>query len=179
MLNILNLGCGKTPLKDTRSVHYVNLDMVKCPNVFKYNILKIPYPFASETFNKVFLFHTIEHIGEGGHPAVLREIHRILKPEGQLVISYPEFLKCSSNYATNLKGERDYWKACIFGRGRDEWDRHRALMDTPFFVKVLEANGFPNSNSRPEKPDDWNTIVTATKGPFGLTYEELLQKEYA
>lgn len=177
--NILNLGCGSNLLKDTSKIHYVNADMIKKPGVFKFNLMKLPWPWLNATFDQVYLFHTIEHIPSEKHPYLLNEIRRILKPAGKLCISYPEFPKVASNYLNNKGDDRAWWAKVIYGRGLTEWDRHKALMDTPVFAQLLRQVGFDILSAKPEKKEDYNTMLVCQRGEPLVTYETLLGEDFA
>lgn len=46
-------------------------------------------PFATESFDTVYCVDVLHHL-EGHQPPLLREIHRVLRPEGQLAIVEPD-----------------------------------------------------------------------------------------
>ncbi|HXV63171.1 MAG TPA: methyltransferase domain-containing protein [Vicinamibacteria bacterium] len=50
----------------------------------------IALPFSSETFDAAFMFDVLEHVD--AEASVLREIHRVLRPGGKLVLSVPAFM---------------------------------------------------------------------------------------
>lgn len=185
MKRILNLGCGTTPLKSSKDIEYTNMDILALQdsakvdvNYLEWDILKVPYP-VEHKFDSIYIFHVIEHIPEFQHIILLSEFRRILKPDGQIVFTYPEFLRCADNYKTNKDGRRDYWKMTIYGRGYTEWDRHKALMDTPIFVKFLNENGFEVTKVSSEKSEPENTVLVCKLGAERLSYEELMGKEFS
>ena len=47
-------------------------------------------PFSDHSFDAVFIFDVLEHIG--GDDLVLKEIHRVLTPEGRLLLTVPAFM---------------------------------------------------------------------------------------
>lgn len=53
----------------------------------------LPYPFADNTFDEVHAYEVLEHIGEQGDYQTFfkqfEELHRILKPGGNVVASVP------------------------------------------------------------------------------------------
>ena len=177
MIKILNLGCGILPLKSTNSVEYSNVDMLKLPKVTQHDLTKVPYPFGALLFDKIIMAHVIEHIPEQKHVKILCELFRLLKPEGRLAISYPEFPKVAALYLKNRLIDVDIWKATIYGRGRDEWDRHKALMDTMYFRETLNSCGFKIIQCRAERKEHWNTVLICEKTDPMLTHEKLMEKE--
>lgn len=81
----LNLGCG-----EAKKEGYVNLDWqaVVDPDVL-HDLNVFPYPFADNTFDLIAAFHVMEHLD---HPfIVMKELHRILKPDGRLHLKVPHF----------------------------------------------------------------------------------------
>lgn len=168
----LNLGCGKSKLEG-----FVNIDSEpSCEPDLLLDFVNSPLPYADESVEAIYLFHVIEHVPEANHGMLLRELHRVLKPEGILVMSYPEFTRCAQNYLMNYRGQRDFWKATIYGLQRYPGDFHVALMDTTFFLKTLEDYGFMGT-ARSEVAEPYNTIVQCTKMAPADTYEQVLLNE--
>lgn len=69
---------------------FINVDwqsMVK-PDV-EHNLNIIPYPFDDNSFDLVEASHVLEHLDRPFD--VMKEIHRILKPQGKLIIRVPHF----------------------------------------------------------------------------------------
>lgn len=91
-LNKLNLGCGN----DIRD-GWVNLDATKLPGVdMVHNVEKLPLPFKKEEFDEILCQDILEHVAD--YVPLLKELHRILKPGGQLKIRVPHFTS-RNNYA--------------------------------------------------------------------------------
>lgn len=180
MKRILNLGCGKGILKDTPGKQYVNVDMLNstAPNFIRHNITKVPYPFESQSFDEIYFFHCIEHIREEEQTPILWELRRLLKEDGKLAISYPEFIECAKNYIEDKNGQRDFWKATIYGRGLTKWDQHRALMNTPDFIQTCHRLGLKVFKAGPEKSQPHNSVVVLELANGIVTYEQLMSKEF-
>lgn len=83
----INLGCGHFPKKG-----YVNVDKVKNPNVdVVWDLENIPYPFQNDSADEIYAEHVLEHLN---NPIdVIKECHRILKPNGRLLIKVPHFTR--------------------------------------------------------------------------------------
>lgn len=94
---VLDLGChaGEHSFKATPKVKQVigiDINLLPhghCPNNVKFLVgdLEQKLPFASNQFTKVFFFAVLEHLKNRSQ--ALREIYRVLKPQGQLFISVP------------------------------------------------------------------------------------------
>ncbi|MDO8669448.1 MAG: class I SAM-dependent methyltransferase [Candidatus Buchananbacteria bacterium] len=84
-MNKLNLGAGGLPKPD-----YINIDwnILTNPDV-QHDLNITPYPFSDNTFDLVEADHVLEHLDRPFK--VMAEIHRILKPGGQLIIKVPHF----------------------------------------------------------------------------------------
>lgn len=81
----LNLGCGSFPKPG-----FLNLDWRPGQGVdVVHDLSKIPYPFEPEIFERVEADHVVEHLPRVFD--VMAEIHRILRPEGTLVLRVPHF----------------------------------------------------------------------------------------
>ena len=82
---ILNLGCGKNYLEG-----YVNLDYNKNIKADIYHDLdKFPYPFKNNEFDLIYCSHILSHVSDLNK--TLKELYRILKPDGILHLRVPHF----------------------------------------------------------------------------------------
>lgn len=81
----LNLGCGRYPKPG-----FINVDWVDVPGVdVVHDLTRLPFPFESGSFRRIEADHVIEHLPDVFE--VMRELHRLLAPQGELVIRVPHF----------------------------------------------------------------------------------------
>jgi predicted SAM-dependent methyltransferase len=84
---ILDIGCGKHKAVPEA----IGLDVVKLEGVdVVHNLNKFPYPFKASFFDEIYAFMVLEHVED--LMRVMKELHRILKPEGLLHIKVPYYL---------------------------------------------------------------------------------------
>src|SRR3990172_5221465 len=84
-LDKLNLGCGefkKPGFVNVDCYPHLNPDVVQDLNQF-------PYPFPDGRSALVEADHVLEHLENPFR--VMRELHRVLKPGGRLVLRVPHF----------------------------------------------------------------------------------------
>ena len=80
----LNIGCGT----DIR-LGWVNLDSADISGVdVVHDIEKLPLPFEDNTFDEILCQDVLEHVE---YIPVLQDLHRILKPDGEITIQVPHF----------------------------------------------------------------------------------------
>lgn len=169
----LNLGCG-----DNKMDGYVNIDVEpNCKPDLLWDFVTKPLPYEDDIVDEVVLFHCIEHIRKFLHPRILTHIRRVLKPEGLLLVSYPEFERCVENWKSNYRGQKDFWEKTIFGRQLFPSDHHVCIMHTPDFTKLLRSQGFTKILVRPEVEEPHNTIVKSIKNSLFTTYEKLIEQD--
>lgn len=90
---ILDLGCG---MKKTDGA--IGLDMVALPGVdVVHDLNAFPYPFDADTFDLIIARHSLQHLDR--IVLVMEELHRILKPGGELRIYAPHY--ASDNFNTD------------------------------------------------------------------------------
>ena len=79
----INFGCGNKKLDG-----WVNVDWNPGfnPNV-AHDLNKFPYPFEDNSADEIRMIHTLEHLDRPFD--AMRELHRILKPGGKLLIKLP------------------------------------------------------------------------------------------
>lgn len=80
----VNLGSGSKLLDGFVNVDYYNPDAD-----VKHNLDVMPYPFGSETVSEVIMDNSLEHLTDV--IAVMKELHRITEPGGQITIIVPYF----------------------------------------------------------------------------------------
>lgn len=84
----LDIGPGGAPIKEEG---WDTLDVVGNPTI-KADLSK-PLPIKDNTYDLIYCSHILEHIPWYSTIAVLKELHRILKPNGTLEIWVPDFDK--------------------------------------------------------------------------------------
>jgi len=170
----LNLGCGSEKIPG-----YINIDVEKkCKPDLVHDFIKKPLPYKSGSVSEVLLFHTIEHIQRRYHRIILAQIWIILKPKGFFLISFPEFKKCFENWNKNKAGQKQFWEATMFGRQAYPSDHHVVPMDSTDFTQTLLEMGFENITVVPEEePNEFNTVISCTKGTPYKSYEQLVHED--
>lgn len=84
-LKKLNLGAG-----EDRREGYVNIDWNELANPdVRHDLNIVPYPFSDNTFDEIYASHILEHLDKPF--VVMKELHRLLKPGGHLIIKVPHF----------------------------------------------------------------------------------------
>jgi SAM-dependent methyltransferase len=58
-----------------------------------WDLMEFPYPFGSDTFDEIHAYEVLEHLGQQGDAWIFfkqfSELHRILKPNGQIIATVP------------------------------------------------------------------------------------------
>jgi predicted SAM-dependent methyltransferase len=169
----INYGCGETKLKD-----FINIDIEEsCKPDLVCDLRKEPFPYEPESVDIIQCIHNLEHIEQKYWPQILCEFWRVLKPEGELRLAYPEFEKCSHYFLENHLGLRDFWRNTLYGRQLYPGDYHVVPMVTSEVEDYLETCGFHDIKSCPEPTQDYNTFVLAKKGSPQPTREDILRDE--
>ena len=166
----LNIGCGDNKLEG-----YVNIDIDESlkPDL----VCDVTYglPYEEGEVEEVLLYHTIEHLPKFQHQIIYQEVHRVLKPDGLFIMSFPEFLTCVENWKNNVRGNRQFWEATIYGRQASKSDYHVCIMDLEVTARELTRYGFEIIYKGAEPLETWNSVIKAKKCvPF--TYEQALKE---
>jgi SAM-dependent methyltransferase len=91
--SVLDVGCGTKPYRALfRCVEYVGLDTDGSGHDHRREQIDVKYdgeviPFHSSKFDSAVCFQVLEHVFEP--KALLREVHRVLKPGGYLLLTVP------------------------------------------------------------------------------------------
>lgn len=164
----LNVGCGNNLIDG-----YINIDSEASlyPDIIA--DIRFGLPFDDNSVQEILFFHTVEHIEERYHAQIFREFHRVLEPNGTILVSYPEFRVCAQNWIDNVMGMREFWKHTIYGLQRYQSDYHVTLMDSDEFSEKLQEWGFKDINYAAENIEPYNTVLLAHKGSPAKNYEDL------
>lgn len=167
----LNIGCGMNKIPG-----YINIDANGDLNPDLTLDIRKGLPYQDNSVSEIVMYHTIEHIAKPFHRPLLEMLFRIIKLDGWLYLAYPEFEKIARNWLENTKSTREWWEATIYGRQLDDWDTHRAAMNSRELKITLESIGFVNVEYRPEpEPNEFNTVIRGQKGQTHPTYEDILR----
>lgn len=91
---ILDLGCGAGSLRaQLRGLRVIGVDvdareLARNPDLPGVCAASHSLPFASRSFDLVLCHHSLEHFRDAA--GAIREIRRVLKPEGRLFVSVPD-----------------------------------------------------------------------------------------
>ncbi len=81
----INLGCGRFPKEG-----FVNVDWAATPGVdVVHDLTRLPLPFEDGCAELIELDHVLEHLSDVF--GTMRELHRVLRPGGEVVIRVPHF----------------------------------------------------------------------------------------
>ena len=171
----LNIGCGSNKIDD-----YVNIDSERnCKPDIELNVIKEQLPYTGGVISEILFFHCIEHIEKRLHRKVLCEFNRVLKLDGKLYISYPNFWECAQRWHDNTDGMRGFWEATLYGRQLYKDDYHVCAMSPDYLTALLYDCGFEVIASNPEPDEPYNIVTIALKNgepmPF---YEDIIARDF-
>jgi SAM-dependent methyltransferase len=86
---VLDVGCGDKPYARwlVNAREHIGLDVYRGPAVDVVVEPNQPWPFPQESFDALLCTQVLEHVADFDH--VIREMRRVLKPAGLLVVSVP------------------------------------------------------------------------------------------
>jgi predicted SAM-dependent methyltransferase len=155
----LNIGGG-----DIRYTNCINLELEPHPDIDAdiYGDITNGFKLPSEVFYEVLFIHVIEHIERKFHVFVFDEIWRILKPNGRLVMSFPDAIEIMKRFINNKYGGRwNLYHNTIFGRQARKGDYHVTAIEKNDITDKLINSGFVNINYNRVAI---NATLTAYKG---------------
>ena len=137
MKTFLHLGCGLKPIKSNSVYKVTNLDILDLPGV---DIVAPAYPvtFPDKSFDIVYASHLLEHYSKKMVPDVLKEWTRILKQDGKLRISLPDFSVLADLY---VKYKRLDLMGPVLGAQHSFYDYHFSIFDNQALTRLMEEAG--------------------------------------
>lgn len=132
---ILDVGCGEGVFVEkyyNEGYQISGIDLNYSSNhVTQGSVLDLPYD--DNTFGTIIFLDVFEHLAFDNQYAALKEIYRVLKPEGELCISVPNLAHLNSRFRFFFKGGLDRTDVDINHLGE------RPLRE---YIELIQNNGF-------------------------------------
>jgi predicted SAM-dependent methyltransferase len=120
----------------------------------------------------IYASHVLEHFGRHEYKAVLQEWFRVLRPNGVLRLSVPDFAACAAIYYENgLADGLTGLVGLIVGGQRGCYDFHKMVFDEDFLRRELFDIGF-----REVRHWDWRLTDHAAIDDYSQAYIPHLDK---
>jgi predicted SAM-dependent methyltransferase len=165
----LNIGCGTGKIEG-----FINIDIDESLQPDKVYDIRNELPFQPSMVDQIVMYHTIEHIPKCHWQEIFLDFSRVLKANSELWISYPEYTRVFEYWKTNHRGLREFWEACIFGRGHSAADRHCSISDTDEMIYYLSKSGF-EVYYQGDDGESHNTLLKC-KNRKAVLYENVLKE---
>ena len=132
---------------------------VKSADLYRRADLKVDMQetgFPDSSWDWIIANHVLEHVND--YQKALRELYRILRPDGHLIISFPidetldtviENREADEKERIETFGQIDHWR--LFGRDSEE-----IIKDIGFEVSRITAEGLPGSIRPYTGPADYD-----------------------
>lgn len=161
----LHLGCGKRYIKG-----FVHIDILDYPHIDHISSIDNLSFLADNSVDLIYNCHVLEHFKINDVARVVKEWNRVLKPEGLLRSSVPDFKKICRVY-TNTEN-LDLVKGPVFGRQDYLYNIHYNIFDKKSLTTLLEANNFYNIREY-----DWRETEHAEVDDYSQAYIPHMDKE--
>lgn len=103
-----NMGCGTDRLEG-----YLGVDKNSDRADFRMDVFELDVP--DECSDEIFASHVIEHIPQHRAPELLTKWHKMLKPDGRLVMETPDLAALCRDYLDQDGADQHLTAMCIFG----------------------------------------------------------------
>lgn len=177
---MIHLGCG-----DVVADGYINVDLKPAPHVhYIHDVTNLPF-FEDSFADLVYACHVIEHFPFERLKEILWEWRRILKNDGVLRLSIPDFDKLLILYRDS-KNDVESIRLPLMGSD-DGYYSHLLLFNFDFIKKILNDNGFKNvriwvpDQSSDHRFEDWASrglIMGKLTYPISLNVEAEKSAQY-
>ena len=163
----IHLGCG-----EVNSPEFINIDSRYFPHIHHVSDVQ-NLPFFTDNFaDLIYTSHALEHIPMSEVKDALTEWKRVLKYDGILRISVPDFEKIVSIYQDNNHSIDSIWKPLMGGQEYSE-NYHYSVFNYDYLEKLLLECGF--KNIRLWKPED---VENHNYDDWASSILEINQKKY-
>ena len=154
----LHIGCGKKFLTGYKHLDVIDYDHVDFQCDARNLIL-----IGDETATEIYACHVLEHVKRHELHEVLREWHRVLKPNSLLRIAVPDFSAITAEYNENKNLKS--LQGLLFGGQTYDYNFHHAAFDFDFIKSLLEDSGFTGVSKY-----DWKEFLPQDFDDFSRAY---------
>ena len=163
----LHLGCGKRHIPG-----FFHIDAIDYPHVDHVATIDNLSFLGDGTVDLIYNCHVLEHFKRREVHKVLTEWLRVLKPDGILRISVPDFASLCEVYQRH--GHKlELVIGALFGRQDYLYNIHYNVFDFPTLSKALEAVGFAQVRRY-----DWRETEHAAIDDYSQAYIPHMDKEH-
>lgn len=144
----INVGCGKQTWADFYCIDAVkHLKALRDPDllhIFQFDGEKLlnPIPLNDGIADELHNYHFIEHVYAWEAPAVIKEFHRLLKPNGKLVMELPNISLGAKNLINSESDQLCMWAFYGDPSWQDPYMCHRWGYNPKTIERLLGGNGF-------------------------------------
>lgn len=167
----LHLGCGKRHILGDDWIH---VDLANFPHIdYQHDIRTLPM-FADNSIDLVYACHVLEYFDRQEAIEALREWRRVLRPDGVLRLSVPDFTALCGLYAAT--GDLSKVIGPLYGRmeiADDVLIYHRTVYDRETLSDLLWKVGFVLI-----RPWNWRETEHAEVDDFSQAYYPHMDKEH-
>jgi len=154
-----NIGSGPRPFFTNSEVEWINVDKVLHPAMPVPDLLSdgadLPHPDGAADY--VVLHHVLEHFGCGEAAGLVREAHRVLKPNGSLLVFVPDLRALAERWLVKGLSTQIYVTSLYGAYMGHEEDRHKWGFDFGSLHEFLTQN----ASWTTVLPFDWRPISGA------------------
>lgn len=160
----LHLGCGSV-------VHpkFVNIDLLPAPHVHHIRSIDDLSVFEDNTVNLIHASHCLEHFPHDRVSEVLKEWFRVLKKDGVLRLSVPNFDVLLDIYNENEK-DINLIMSMLMGYQNYKYNFHKAVFTKASLTSLLRDTGFreirewQSGSSELTSFNDWSAHSVTVSG---------------
>jgi len=145
----LNCGCGGEILPNSEG--WVNIDYKKSPGVDRViNLEKEDLDYSSNSVDHILLRDFLEHLSKWRQQSFLENVHKVLKPGGDVYIQLPDLETLAKRYLNILENPTEMqhpltaeqFASSLYGGQEYEGNYHKWGYDNKYLTKRLIDIGF-------------------------------------
>ena len=105
------------------------------------DLLDIPYRFENDSIDEILIIGAFEHFSKDEGISLLKEWHRILKPDGKLIIDVPDMVKTMRLITINP----EWTMRLMYGSQRDMYSYHKWGYTPEYLEFICKGIGFKSA----------------------------------
>lgn len=154
----LHIGCGQKYLPG-----YKHIDVMEAEHIDYVCDTRDLSILADDSSDQIYACHILEHLEKKDVPVILKEWHRVLKTDGVIRISVPDFEAIAERYLehknlTELQG-------LLYGGQTYDHNFHYVAFDFRNLKQLLETAGFDSVERY-----DWKDFLPEGYDDFSRAY---------